>query len=107
MIMSLLEKRPTGTHRGFGFITFESKDLANAALNNKYHEFNGSQVEVKLVNLMVRNDHVRHCKFVDWTDLSCYVGYFPGCNWYGQGYTTIYDYNNGMVGIPIYEQGAV
>ncbi|CAN1342952.1 DAZ-associated protein 1 [Linum perenne] len=144
----LVQDKPTGTHRGFGFITFESKDSADAALNKKYHELNGSQVEVKRANPMVRNDHVRRCEFVDQTDLSCYAGYFPGYydwnyhhylqppvwsywwnnyypynyqflaatnyydsyqgwNWYDESYTTIYDYNNGMVGIPGYEQGAV
>ncbi|CAN1181200.1 DAZ-associated protein 1, partial [Linum perenne] len=59
----LVQDRPAGTHRGFGFITFESKNSPDAALNNKYHELNGSQVEVKRANPMVRNDHVRHYEF--------------------------------------------
>ncbi|CAN1127530.1 Uncharacterized RNA-binding protein C660.15 [Linum perenne] len=52
----LVQDKPTGTHRGFGFIIVESKDSANAALNNKYHKLNGSQVKVKRTNPMVRND---------------------------------------------------
>ncbi|CAI0430571.1 unnamed protein product [Linum tenue] len=47
---NLVHDKHSGKPRGFGFITFVSEDSADTALQNRFHELKGSQVEVKRAN---------------------------------------------------------
>ncbi|CAN0917757.1 RNA-binding protein 1 [Linum grandiflorum] len=47
---TLVHDKLSGRPRGFGFITYESEDSADAALEKRFHQLNGSDVEVKRAN---------------------------------------------------------
>ncbi|XP_050208423.1 uncharacterized protein LOC126657721 [Mercurialis annua] len=49
--------RETGKSRGFGFITFDSKDSLDIVLQNRYHQFKGCQIEVKKATAKIENNN--------------------------------------------------